>query len=772
MRRLFFLFFSLITTTTQAQIDKEFWFAAPYIAPANGNQPVYFYFSALNQAATVTISMPANPGFKPLTYAIAANKSIRVDMTPYLSTIQNSPAGSVLNKGIYISSTTYITAYYELLGIVSGFGLGNTEIFCLKGGRGLGTKFYTPFQTVWANNASINATSAIDIVATEDSTHVTITITNPANGYPAGATFTISLNKGQSYSVQAELTTGAGHLTGSLVTSDKPIAVSVKDDSVLDDTNYDLIGDQLVPVNAVGTEYIAVAGPSLYYIRDPANVTALCGTEDSTLVNLNGKYITTINAGQTYIYRTFPTENLYFQSTKPMYAFHVIGLDGDGGGNATNGTELAGCLLPNLECTGSKQIDFWRSTPVDNYTDNPFDTVYLSVVVKTGYEKYFKLINTNTGQSVLFPYPASTTFSPVSNSNYSAVFAIYPTSIMGVGPFTLINDSIDFHLGMMYGEETHSFTYGYFADYGGISLGASMQTLCKDSILTLDAGPDKGSYLWEPGGATTETITVSTPGLYTVTVTKGSCTYKDSTQIGFYPPIDSLFKPDSISFCANIKTAVGPDSSYSSYLWKNGSTQPTIYPTTTGYYDLTIKDKYGCKEVDSIYVTIKPLPTVKISDNQPDTAAFCTDSTVNLTAIAVNAVPKITSYAWQNGDSTPIYSSPHHSYPDIYWVKTTGDNGCATSDTLFADCTPYIWAPNVFTPNDDPQHLNEVFFVKGLKPNKWSLEIYNRWGSRVYYNADYDNSWNGNTLDDGVYYYYLHHVQNKANLKGWVEIIR
>src|SRR6185312_770727 len=147
-----------------------------------------------------------------------------------------------------------------------------------------------------------------------------------------------------------------------------------------------------------------------------------------------------------------------------------------------------------------------------------------------------------------FPYPSFFQFKSVSTSGYSNILCVYPTQVMGVGAYILTNDSSDFNLSMMYGEEAHSFTIADFADYGGIYLGDTLQTVCAATIITLNAGPDKDSYVWQPGGATTETITVTAPGLYKVTVTKGSCTYTDSTQISYYPPLPPLFNPDSVAF--------------------------------------------------------------------------------------------------------------------------------------------------------------------------------------------------------------------------------
>ncbi|HNO80432.1 MAG TPA: FG-GAP-like repeat-containing protein [Phycisphaerae bacterium] len=59
---------------------------------------------------------------------------------------------------------------------------------------------------------------------------------------------------------------------------------------------------------------------------------------------------------------------------------------------------------------------------------------------------------------------------------------------------------------------------------------------CPGTNVTLDAGPGFASYLWEPGGATTQTIQVSTPGTYRVTVDTGICSATDTIGVAFGGP--------------------------------------------------------------------------------------------------------------------------------------------------------------------------------------------------------------------------------------------
>lgn len=60
--------------------------------------------------------------------------------------------------------------------------------------------------------------------------------------------------------------------------------------------------------------------------------------------------------------------------------------------------------------------------------------------------------------------------------------------------------------------------------------------------------------------------------------------------------------------------------------------------------------------------------------------------------------------------------------------------------------------PNVISPNNDG--FNDRFVIQGLKP-KTRLEIYSRWGQKVFESNRYDNRWDAEGLSEGTYYYIL-----------------
>ena len=52
-----------------------------------------------------------------------------------------------------------------------------------------------------------------------------------------------------------------------------------------------------------------------------------------------------------------------------------------------------------------------------------------------------------------------------------------------------------------------------------------------------------------------------------------------------------------------------------------------------------------------------------------------------------------------------------------------------------------IYVPNAFTPNADG--LNDVFQPKGFGVTKYELNIFDRWGQKVFSTKDFEKGWDG-----------------------------
>jgi gliding motility-associated-like protein len=437
-----FIFFS-----TQAQSDREFWFAAPEVTSQHSDNPVYFRVTAYSKDAIVTISQPANPSFTPIVFTVSANQTYSINFTSYLPIIENKPGNTALNYGILISSTASISAYYELAST------NNPEIFPLKGNVSKGLDFLIPAQTRFNNQsyATFPAHNGFAIIATEDSTQVDITLTNKDEaGHLPGVTYSVTLNKGQTYAVNAASASVATHIGGSVVKSNKPICITIYDDSIVIG-GWDLIGDQIVPINNTGKKFIVVKGVLNFTPSYPlTDFVYIWPTEDSTVISINGTVLPIkYNKGKSYeLILSDPTA--YITTDKPVYIFQLTG----------TGTEAAATSLPSIECTGSQSVSFVRPFPTE---------FYLNLFCKTEDIGSF-LINGNAGLI------NTSMFSPVNGTNNIWQFArINVTTIPALNNLISISNATSitnstglFHLGFLNTSSGGS-RFGYFSNYAQVA---------------------------------------------------------------------------------------------------------------------------------------------------------------------------------------------------------------------------------------------------------------------------------------------------------------
>lgn len=124
------------------------------------------------------------------------------------------------------------------------------------------------------------------------------------------------------------------------------------------------------------------------------------------------------------------------------------------------------------------------------------------------------------------------------------------------------------------------------------------------------------------------------------------------------------------------------------------------------------------------------------------------------------------------------------SVAGCYWVTAVDSvgNESTFSNRVCGDNCPEYTLPNVFTPNGD--RINDLFIpfpYRGVK--QIDLQVFNRWGQRVFSTNDPDIRWNGtiggtgDPVPDGVYFYvcqvYLKRLDGTEPLvlKGSVHVL-
>jgi hypothetical protein len=570
MKLTLFLAVLLISITGESQIDTLFWFVAPEATSGHGDAPVTFRMAAFNAPAQVIIDQPANPMFMPLVTNIASNSAVSVDVTAYLNLLENQPGDQVLNKGIRIRSNAFITAYYEIITSCQC----NPEIFALKGKNALGTEFYTPFQTTWGNGSYFpQPYSSADIVATEDNTIVTITPSVAVVGHAAGVAYEVILNRGQTYSMAAQYTSGPDHPAGSHISSNNPIAVTIKDDSVANGGCLDIMGDQLIPTTLIGTEYIVMKG---FLAAGAGEAIYVLATQDNTAIFIDGSATpaATINTGQQWSY-LINNNSTYVTTSQPAYVLHATG----------EGCELAEAVLPPIECTGSRKAYFVRSV------DGAFG---LNLMTRTENIGNFTL----NGNTTLIP---AASFNPVPGSagEWMSTQILFSTTNIPSEQFTVVENSTGlFHLGTINGGGGGC-RYGYFSDFGQSNPLEISASFCEGDTITIQPNDDYLSYAWNTG-ATTESIDVSAPGEYSLTVeTSPNCIDSDTIYVEMYlNPLINLAFFDTLVCDDPDAITVSAPGGFDLYSWVDADGdligQGQTIDLFEGRYDVIALDSNGC----------------------------------------------------------------------------------------------------------------------------------------------------------------------------------
>ena len=191
-------------------------------------------------------------------------------------------------------------------------------------------------------------------------------------------------------------------------------------------------------------------------------------------------------------------------------------------------------------------------------------------------------------------------------------------------------------------------------------------SFCTGGNTVLDAGAGYSSYSWSTG-ATTRTITVSTAGNFSVTVTNaGGCTASASALTSiFTPPVPSI--SGTPGFCAGGSTVLTANSGYAGYLWSTSATSQSITVNSAGIFSVTVTDNNGCTGSKSITIGVFPNPSPVISG----TLSFCGG-----TGTTLNAGTGYSSYLWSTNATTQIINV---STVATFMVTVTNANGCSAS---------------------------------------------------------------------------------------------
>lgn len=183
---------------------------------------------------------------------------------------------------------------------------------------------------------------------------------------------------------------------------------------------------------------------------------------------------------------------------------------------------------------------------------------------------------------------------------------------------------------------------------------------CQGGSVSLDAG-SFSSYSWSTS-STNESITVSSSGTYSVTVSDGiGCTGTTSQLVTANAnPSPTIAGGSVVCFNSSLVLDAG---NYTSYIWSTSSTTETTTVNSANTFTVTVTDSNGCTGIASTTVTMNPQISPVITGGN----SFCAGDSLTITTGTYS------SYHW-NTTSTNQSITVHSG--NTYRVTVTDAQGC------------------------------------------------------------------------------------------------
>lgn len=204
-----------------------------------------------------------------------------------------------------------------------------------------------------------------------------------------------------------------------------------------------------------------------------------------------------------------------------------------------------------------------------------------------------------------------------------------------------------------------------------------------------------------------------------------------------------------------------------------------------GIYDLRFETGNDfCSAYKNIKLEIKPTPFVKFNVLPAELTSI-----VEPEFHFINQSEPNLQWRWDfDTNLGPRYSTakdPIYTYKDTgtYNVTLTGTNefGCSSQAkrTLVVKPDILIFIPNAFSPDGKNEEKNNVFGVSLDNYQTYSIEIFDRWGQKVYMSNDPAETWDGTSKDvkctPDVYFYFIKvssFTRKDYSYRGTITLIR
>ncbi|MGV2451725.1 UNVERIFIED_CONTAM: hypothetical protein POZ15_16045, partial [Ralstonia mannitolilytica] len=222
----------------------------------------------------------------------------------------------------------------------------------------------------------------------------------------------------------------------------------------------------------------------------------------------------------------------------------------------------------------------------------------------------------------------------------------------------------------------------------------SSSVICHDIPVTLTSSLSTGN-IWSTG-ETTQSITVSTAGIYTLVNDNGFCK-SDSVAITIVKDTDPHLQiTGNLMFCEGDSTILTAraEGTGNTFLWSNGTAGNSLTVTTPGTYTVTVTTVLGCQYQESVTVTMDTLIIVNIAP--PPNVITCKEHSTTLDATS-SVYQSGATFLWTAGSGGNIVSGGNTLTPVVdkggtytLTISSATPMGCVkqSSVTVSEDTTP------------------------------------------------------------------------------------
>lgn len=284
-----------------------------------------------------------------------------------------------------------------------------------------------------------------------------------------------------------------------------------------------------------------------------------------------------------------------------------------------------------------------------------------------------------------------------------------------------------------------------------------------NTVLDAGTGTCAASYLWNPSGETTQTITVNHGGLFTVTITyaDGGICEKKFIVVNYPTNLADINVSGTLCTGNNItlSTAAGCNYVWSSndYSFSNPNGPSTTFtPNQSGAYtfSVTATNYYGCADTKTISVNVNPSPVIIVTNADP---TICSGNSSTMIASGAS------TYTWNTG-STNASLTVNPNSTTVYTVTGANTEGCsatATSTVTVVSGCPTITNCNLTAPSYIQHGTLAANAVSGANMYEFRLEEVNSSGTIIgtFYGTSSSNAiLLGSINNPGLIHYNSHYL--------------